>query len=88
MSCQPDPMWMRLLIIDYLTLERGGQNTSPMFFLHQSETPHAVKLKLTALKDTILRHKCQVRQVHYLPGCVTMETKLLSYLAEFGSMEK
>ena len=25
MSCQADPMWMRLLIIDYLTLERGGR---------------------------------------------------------------
>ena len=53
-------------------LSGRGQNTPPPpppFFLYHPKTPQGIKLKLSDVKDTPLRHILQVKSVCYTLSC-------------------
>ena len=48
----------------------GGAKYAPfLFFLHHPKTAQGIKLKLSDLKDTLLRHILQVKPVRYVLSC-------------------
>ena len=48
----------------------GGADSAPlMFFFHHPETPQAMKLKLSDLNDTSLRHILQAIRVRQILRC-------------------
>ena len=47
----------------------GGDSAPSCFFLHHPETAEAIKLKLSDLKDTSLRHILQVIPVRNILRC-------------------
>ena len=47
----------------------GGRITPPDAFFHHPETPQAIKLKLSDLKRTSLRHILRVILVPYILSC-------------------
>ena len=48
---------------------RGADSAPLMFSFHHSETPQAMKLKLSDIKDTSLRHILRVIPVCYILRC-------------------
>ena len=52
-------------------LSERGQNMPPppLFFLHHPKTPQSIKLKLSDVKDTPLRHILQVKPLCYILSC-------------------
>ena len=61
-----------LVFLFSLTLSYPGGEVkyAPLlFFLHHPKTAQGIKLKLSYIKDTLLRHILQVKRVRYVLSC-------------------
>ena len=65
----PENVELKFSRLRHYLIWEGAKYTSPPFFLHHPKTAQGIKLKLSDVEDTTLRHILQVKPVCYILSC-------------------